>query len=253
MKNKILAAALIAAFPSLAQADTFAGIYAGVQYWDMDAQGEFGTSSSTQEYDLSDEGKASIWLAVEHPVPLLPNLKLRYNQMDTDGFADVEDFEFGGITYNGESTLDAELDHADIIMYYELFDNPLTSLDVGLNLKYGDYKVTVVGEVEVDDTTVTATSKESYKGVIPMLYGATELGIPGTGFSIYGEANWIGVGDYSAYDVQVGTQYLLIDNLAVEAAIQLGYRKVKFDLDDVDDLTIDAEFDGIYGGVQVHF
>ncbi|MBD1390053.1 TIGR04219 family outer membrane beta-barrel protein [Neiella sp. HB171785] len=253
MKNRLLAAAVLAALPALAQADTFAGIYAGVQYWDMDAEGEFGTGNTTQQYGLNDEGKASIWLAVEHPVPLLPNLKLRYNQMDTDGFADVEDFEFGDIIYNGESTIDAELDHTDIIMYYEIFDNPLTNLDIGLNLKYGDYKVSVVGEVEVGDSTIKESSEESYKGVIPMLYGATELVIPGTGFSIYGEANWIGYDDYNAYDVQIGTQYLLVDNLAVEAAIQLGYRKVKLDLDDVDDLTIDAEFDGVYAGLQVHF
>lgn len=253
MKSKLLALAAVAALPFASQADTFAGIYMGAQYWDMDAEGGFGSGNVTQEYTLNDEGKGIFWMAVEHPLPFLPNFMMRYNQMDTYGYADVEDFEFGGIVYNGESDVDAELDHLDLVMYYEILDNSLTSLDVGVNLKYGDYKVTVTGDTIVDDIVYTETTKESYKGVIPMVYGAAQLGVPGTGLSFFGEANWIGVGDANAYDVQIGAQYLFIDNLAVEAGAQIGYRKVKFDIDDVSDLTIDAEFDGAFAGVMVHF
>ncbi|MBW8191034.1 TIGR04219 family outer membrane beta-barrel protein [Neiella marina] len=253
MKTKLIALAALATLPFASQADTFAGVYMGAQYWDMNADGGFGTGDLTQDYDLYDEGKGVIWVAVEHPVPLLPNFMLRYNQMDTDGSADVVDFEFGGIVYDGKSTVDAELDHIDMVMYYEILDNSLTSLDIGVNLKYGDYKVSVTGETTIGDTVVEESSQENYKGVIPMVYAASQLGIPGTGLSFFGEVNWIGVGDANAYDVQIGAQYLLIDNLAVDAGVQVGYRKVKFDIDDVSDLTIDAQFDGAFAGVMVHF
>lgn len=238
----------------LANADTLGGIYMGAQYWDMQADGAFGSNDNLQSYDLSDEGKGSVWIAIEHPVPLVPNLKLRYNQLDTDGSADVADFEFGGITYNGTSTVDAELDHFDAIFYYEFLDNDLVSLDLGVNIKYGDFQVDISGETtDSNGNSVTASSSESYKGVIPMLYGAGAIGIPTTGLSLYAEANWIGYDDYNAYDVQAGAEYLVIDNPVIELGLQLGYRKIKIDVEDLSDLYIDTEFDGAYAGVMAHF
>lgn len=254
MKKTLISIAILAASPMLAQADTLAGVYAGAQYWDMQADGAFGSNNRLQEYDLKDEGKGSVWIAIEHPVPLLPNVKLRYNQMDTDGSADVVDFSFGGRTFNGASTVDAELDHFDGIFYYEILDNDLVAIDLGVNVKYGDFKVDITGEVsESGGGTATVTTREDYKGVIPMLYGAAEVGIPTTGLSVYAEANWVGFDDYNAYDVQAGAQYLFIDNLAVEMGLQVGYRKIMIDVEDLSNLYIDADFDGAYAGLMVHF
>ncbi|GAA5215875.1 TIGR04219 family outer membrane beta-barrel protein [Corallincola platygyrae] len=255
--NKTLAAMIasstLLAAPA-AMADTIAGVYVGAQYWDMEASGSVGTDNSMEEFDLEDEYKGSVWIAIEHPVPVLPNLKLRYNQLDTDGSADVVDFEFGGNTYNGNATTDLETDHLDIIMYYELLDNDTVWLDLGLNLKYGDYKVSVTGEI--DDGaggTLVDTTNESYNGVIPMLYGAGGVGFPFTGLGLFGEANWIGYDDHNAYDVQAGVRWMFLDNPAIDMEVQLGYRMISLDVEDLGDIYADVEFEGGFLGLQAHF
>ncbi|RCU51589.1 MULTISPECIES: TIGR04219 family outer membrane beta-barrel protein [Corallincola] len=255
--NKIFATlltggALIAA--PAAMADTIAGLYVGAQYWHMSADGSVGSDTTMEDFNLSDDDKGAVWLALEHPVPLLPNLKLRYNQLDTDGEADVTDFEFGGETYNGLATTDLDLDHLDIIMYYEILDNDTVWLDLGLNLKYGDYKVAVTGEI--DDGaggTVSTSTSEKYNGVIPMLYGAGGVGFPFTGLGLFGEANWIGYDSNYLYDVQGGVSWKFLDNPAIDAEIQLGYRKLHFNVDDLSDIYADVDFDGGFIGVQAHF
>ena len=42
-------------------------------------------------------------------------------------------------------------------------------------------------------------------------------------------------------------------NLAIDLTLQLGYRAVTLELDDLDDIYSDLEFKGIYAGLEVHF
>jgi hypothetical protein len=45
----------------------------------------------------------------------------------------------------------------------------------------------------------------------------------------------------------------LIDNLAIDVNLTAGYRAVKLQLEDIDDLYTDIEFKGVFAGVVVHF
>jgi outer membrane protein len=252
--KKTLIASLVALLPITSQADTLLGVYAGGQYWDMEATGAFGDNPAIEPFNLADDKKQSFWLAVEHFIPLVPNIKLRHNQLDTHGLGLHTEFSFGDKTFSNDMNLDAELDHTDIILYYEIFDNDLISLDVGANLKYGDYKITVTGDVSVDgQPALSASSTEEYSGVIPTLYLMGEIGIPSTDITLYGDISYLSFDGDTAYDVQGGLKYRLIDNMAVDMDIQLGYRKILIDVEDLSGLYIDAEFDGYFGGVEFHF
>lgn len=248
--KKLALATTLALSSFFAQADTIAGVYIGGQVWDMEAEGSFGSSEQLQAFELEDDKKSSYWAALEHPIPLLPNLKLRQNELDTMGMANVEDFEFGDRVYDGDTLVDAELDHLDVIMYYELFDNSIFSIDFGLNFKYAEYSVSVSAN---EPNPIFTEETVDYNGVIPMVYLATEVGILGTDLDVFAEGSWIGFDDHNVYDAMAGLKYSFVDNIIVDLDIRLGYRSMKFDIQDLDDMYVDAQFDGAFAGIEFHF
>jgi len=100
-----LSAVLLSAVSVQAQADTLIGLYAG-------ADGLVNTGESN---NISADNKVvgSYYLAFDHPVPLLPNVKLRYTRSDQNGLDDQ---------------------FLDALGYYEVLDN-IVKLDVGLGAK----------------------------------------------------------------------------------------------------------------------
>ncbi|WP_354622704.1 TIGR04219 family outer membrane beta-barrel protein [Psychromonas sp. MME2] len=240
--------------PLAVQADTIAGLYAGAQIWNMESSGSFGEDGTMQSFNLDDKTKGSFWVALEHPIPVIPNIKIRYNQLDVKGYSDVNNLEFGDYTFTGHASVDAKLDHFDFILYYEILDNDIVSLDLGLNAKYGDFKVKLDGTVEDNQgNSLSQSAEESYNGVIPLGYVAAEIGLPFTGLGVYGEVNWIGYDDHHVHDIQGGIFWNMIETLAIDATVQFGYRDIKFDIEDLSGIYADAEFKGAYAGLQLHF
>ncbi len=250
-KMALALSALLAA--GVAQADTLGGIYVGAQYWDLASDGTIEDQSASATFDLGDEAKGSAWIAIEHPIPLLPNFKARYNQLDGEGVATlngeivIDDKTFADDT---EMTLDAKLDHVDAVLYYEILDNDLVALDLGLNIKVGDFELTGVGE---DPTGAAITASGSYSGPIPLLYAAGEVGLPLTGLGVFGEVSGLAYSGNQFYDAQAGVGYNVLDNPAIVLTAQLGYRIFKLKAEDLDDINADLDFDGAFAGVVAHF
>lgn len=129
-----------------------------------------------------------------------------------------------------------------------MFDNDLISFDFGITGRDFDSDI-VVRESEQSGRS----AKLSASGIVPMLYAYTNIGLPFTGFNFYAEGNFLSLDDNVLYDLQAGVSYELIDNLAVDINVTLGYRTVKLELDDLDDLYSALDFDGVFAGVVVHF
>ncbi len=251
MKKALLAASCAAMLSASAHAD-FLGIYIGGSVWDQEASGVFGEKDNLVDFNLEDDKKNSYYIAFEHPVPLIPNVKVAVSDLDTQGQTVLaEDFTFQGETFPAGSSVDGTLDlsYVDYTFYYEILDNGLVSLDLGLTGRDVDGFAGVEGTVDV----VTLTADEDFSGIVPMLYGAAEIGLPFTGLSLFGEANLLAFDDHSFYDAQVGVAYELIDNLAVDMSIFVGYRQVVLDIEDVDDVYADVDFKGVFAGAEIHF
>lgn len=242
-----------------ASADMVFGVYAGVQGWDMDAEGGFGTvdefnqsgNNSHADFNFDSQTQGSFYLAIEHPVPILPNIKIKHNQMDTDGATRLNStFEFGGTTYSVDSSLDTQIDltNTDIIMYYEILDNDLVTVDVGINVKLVDGQLDVAN---VDDPL--QRSRETFSGPVPMLYGAVKIGLPFTGLGVFADGSFLSVGDHTLYDYEAGIDYTFIDNMAIDMTLQVGYRAIKLELEDLDDINSNLDFDGVFVGLEAHF
>lgn len=86
-----------------------------------------------------------------------------------------------------------------------------------------------------------------------MLYASTQVSIPGTGLSVFAEGNFLSIDDHTLLDYQAGIAYALIDNMLIDVTLQAGYRMVDLELDDLDDVYADLQFDGAFAGVEVHF
>jgi len=241
-------AAMGAAMP--VQADTIFGLYAGAQLWNMDGDGTFGNADQSSEgtVDFDSEKQNVFYVAIEHPIPFVPNLKFKRTDLEDQGSGNAS-FKFEDFDFSGGFTADVDFSHTDIILYYEILDN-VVSLDVGLNVMQMDGHVVVNG---VDALNNPRTERVDFDGYIPTLYLAAEAALPLTGLSIGGEISGLAVGGSSFYDYQVQIQYNVIDNMAVDVGLQLGYRATGLKLDDVDNLDTDLTFSGPYAGIQVHF
>ncbi|GAB3037376.1 TIGR04219 family outer membrane beta-barrel protein [Bowmanella dokdonensis] len=234
-----------------AHADTLLGLYAGAQGWDTSADGGFANSSDVTEFSLSDETLGTFYLALEHPVPLLPNLKVRSMKLDNTGNATLSDsFEFGGEVYPANTMLNTqmEIDAIDYILYYELFDNDIVSFDFGLNAKDVDGFISVA-----DAADPSLEASQVFSGIVPLVYGKLEVGMPLTGWGLLAEGNFLSIDDSTLYDYQAAVTYRMLDNLAVDLTLQLGYRAFVLELDDLDNTYTDLRFKGPYAGLEVHF
>ena len=252
MKKTVLSLGLIAALASVScQADTLLGLYAGAQGWNMQTSGGFFENGNNGGFNFGDETKSNFYVALEHPVPLIPNLKVQKTEMDTNGdVTSGTSFTFGG-AISLDATVNIQLSATDYILYYELFDNDLISFDFGINAKYveGEFVVT-------DKSDPSQTGREDFSGPIPMLYSRLAIGIPFTGFGAYVEGSYLSLDDNDVTDYQAVITYSLMENLALDVTFQVGYRAVTLELDYSDDnnnINSDLEFKGPFAGLEVHF
>ncbi|MFD2165347.1 TIGR04219 family outer membrane beta-barrel protein [Thalassotalea euphylliae] len=260
MKKTLLAAGIAALISTSVHADVV-GVYVGGHVWDNEASGVFGESGGQVDYSLEDETQNYFYIAVEHPFPFIPNVKLAKSELDTMGDTTLtQDITFGDTDFASGSVVDAAFDvsYMDYTFYYELFDNGLFSFDFGLTARDFDGDVKLSSTVEITgpegtpvEVPIDGTIKTSE--IVPMLYARTKVGLPLTGLNFFAEGNFLSLDDHTLYDYQAGVSYDLIDNVIVDMNIMAGYRSVRLELEDLDDLYSDIDFDGVFAGIEVHF
>ncbi|GLX78039.1 outer membrane protein [Thalassotalea insulae] len=253
--KKLLAVTLsVTLYSGAVQADAI-GVYIGGQYWDNQASGKFGENNQQVDFNLSDEQQGSFFIALEHPIPFIPNAKIASTSLDTQGMTTlVSEINFGDETFAVGSEVSAEFDvsYIDYTLYYEIFDNGLFSFDIGLTGRDFDGDVSVSSILMAGESS-TSTGTIATDEMVPMLYAATSIGLPFTGFNVFAEGNFLSIDDHNLYDYQAGISYELIDNLAVDINLTLGYRAVQLSLEDIDNLYTDLDFKGVFAGAVVHF
>ncbi|MCH7335597.1 TIGR04219 family outer membrane beta-barrel protein [Acinetobacter sp. NIPH 2699] len=254
---KISMLALGTSLCGLAQADVI-GIKADVSYWFYDGKAQVKPKSTSlanqtgqdnllldpymdsREYDLDRKGSAQLSLAFEHPIPLIPNAKIRHVNLKTQTENEVL----------GQPIYDLDIAHTDFILYYEILDN-IVDADVGFGATSlnGDVKTLLadptssfykMGKVDIDKT-------------IPVIYGSAGVKLPFTGLSAKGELLYSNFNDTKITDAQAELQYNFIDNLLVDVGLKAGYRILDIKLDDYEKNDLKFNFKGPYIGIDIHF
>jgi len=254
MKFPTLLGLLLTGASISAQADTVLGVYAGAQVWYVETDGTFfdetSSDSQIQGFNFDDETQGSFYIAFEHFVPLIPNVKINHTQLATSGTTQLSStFTFNNEIFDVDASVFTDVDIAttDFILYYEIFDNDLFSIDLGLNGKR------ISGDLTIADDASGLQTEESFTGIVPLLYSRVEFNLPFSGVGVYAEGNYIDIDGNSLSDFQAGIKYDVIDSLALDLTLQAGYRDISIELDDVDDISSDLSFSGLYAGVEIHF
>lgn len=241
----IASAILISSAP--AQAD-FIGIYASADYWNTAGSSKIAQNNTAQQnFDHDDQGVASLSVSVEHPVPLIPNARVRYVQLKQDNSTSSNVFVFQNQTFAGNTQLETDLTNTDLLAYYEILDT-VVSVDIGLGAKL------LNGDFSVRSNLVPSISRTiKVKETLPVAYASVGGSLPFTGFSVKAEAVIGQNQDVSTSDLQAEVKYDFIDNLAIDMGAKLGYRMLKIDMENVKNTDAKLDFNGPYLGLELHF
>jgi outer membrane protein len=195
-----------------------------------------GTSADVEHVLHWDEETDIVLKAyIEHPVPMLPNIKLAFSDLSHEGAGPVTDFTWGSIDIplgNIQSSMNLQM--YDLTLYYELLDN-WAEVDAGVTLRYFD------GDISV--RTAVLGEGTDFDLFVPMLYAKARFNIPATDISLQAEANAISYDDSTLYDYELAIRYTLAMGLGVEG----GYRAIHVDSEDLaDGLVADMDFSGFF-------
>lgn len=258
--KKVLAAAVVAAsLPQAASALPLVDFYAGGYYWDQTVSGDAGSTVDTA--DLEDDlnldagGQNVLYVAFEHPVPVVPNIKIKMTDMSSDGTGTLSNtLNLGGqsITTNTEVASELDLTHTDYTLYWGL-PLPIVTLDFGLTLRQFDGSMSAV-----PTDGVTSSASADLDVTVPMGYLKAGVDVPLTGLSFGGDINVISYGDSGITDYDLNMTYVLPVIPLLDVGITAGYRSFDLEInpDDFggsdDDLSAEATVAGPYIGLSLH-
>jgi len=214
---------------SSAQAD-FIGVKASTDYWKYSADLSNPASPQSQP-QLEDDHGMSFSVAVEHPVPFLPNAKIKHSNLQAESDQSVA----------GVKSHQVDLDYSDFILYYEILDN-VVSADVGFGAKLLD------GDIQQNFTQNTEVSE-----TLPMIYAEAGVKLPFTGLSAKAEASFAKLTDTQVTDAQLELKYNFVDTVLVDVGAKAGYRILDIQLEKGSNQEAKLKFKGPYIGLEAHF
>ena len=199
------------------------------------------TSGGSNVMRETQENSAYVWALVKHPVPVIPNLRVEYVNISSEGRANGT---WGsGTAASSKSTLDMQ--QIDVIPYYNILDNTFwATIDLGLDVKMVnlDYKI--------------ADASYEYKKTlpIPMGYARVRVEVPRTSFGVEADIKYIAYGKSVISDARAKMDYTFNSFRIVQPAIEVGYRVEKIKIDESSEsIKTDIDFSGFYAGLMLRF
>ncbi|HRH76386.1 MAG TPA: TIGR04219 family outer membrane beta-barrel protein [Cellvibrionaceae bacterium] len=263
-KHTLLVPLLVTTAFTLAQtthADTL-GLRAGVEYWNADLSGEAQSQTARikktgkpvkfDEWQFYGETYNSVWVNFEHPVPLVPNIRMTYTNIENAKSRTVR-YGTPALYYYRQESVALTFDNIDFTFYYEVLDNWI-NLDVGLTARSlnGDFEALslTTGKIQITEPTQDRTKLNE---VVPMLYLNGRINIPFVdGLYVQSVFNGATLKGNTLYDADVRVGYDL-DLVALDIGIYGGYRRMALKSTDLGNLYADAYMDGLIAGLEVHF
>ncbi len=207
--------------------------------------------------DARIEDKTQPWarLKFEHPIPIIPNIKLAYTPVKFEGGGTLtQDIRWGNFTFaiNTNYNLSVKLDRVDATLYYNLpFIKTATAgkldVELGLNVR----TITFEGKLQGTVAGVGIVSEvASITLPIPMGHLAAEIK-PINQLSLLGEVNYIGYSKNAYYDYRASLRLSPV-RTPLKPFVEVGYRSEKLKIDERDVKT-DINMGGAYALVGIKF
>lgn len=251
MKKSILSiVAASALFTSAANAD-FLGVEVGGATWMPEMTGDFKYGGSTMdlEDDLGygdDESSTYYWLSFEHPVPVIPNVKIIQTNLEMDSNVVSSSVTFNSTSYSTNAPAEMTLNQTDYILYYELSEGliiPFVHLDAGIAIK------NLEGELTISSDT------KDFSVPVPMGYGKIKLStsaLPFFPFDLEYETLRLSIGDNSFEDTKFGLVYNVELAAGFDVGAVAGVRKESLEIDE-SGVTANIDIEGYYFGAYFNW
>lgn len=245
---------IIASTPAFAiDATPFFSVYAGAGGWATEVSGDLGDSSTdVNDLGIDDKTNNYFYVAFEHWVPVIPNVRLEQTSISTSGTGTIStQFDFADVEFISDNAVvtDIDITMLDAVLYYEI-----AMFDVGLTFRQFDVEVEATGTVDGGEAGLEViTEFEDVDGVLPMLYVQTKIDLPFTGFYVTGSANYIAIDGKSVTDYRAAIGYGVELSIVAEVGLELGFRSFAIDLGDEEDFAGDISFSGAYLGANIKF
>jgi len=231
----------------------FVGFRVGGGSWNWNVSGDLRYKSAAindtfdfkNDLGLKDDKQTFGYVVLEHPIPLLPNIRISKTNLSTSGTGSITvSKSFGGVTYSTSDTLTTSLvlNQTDLALYYEILDNDIVGFDLGLNLKKISGSADVTG-------SVSGKTSAPIDVTVPMLYAGLQIGLPLTGLSIGADGSFISYSGNSMTDVTAYLRYTSDYFIGLEA----GVRKINLTLDNIKDTSGKLDFNGPYISLFMQF
>ena len=189
------------------------GIGGGVQLNGLDGTASY--KGNSRSFDSEDNADNYFWAYAEHPIPLLPNVKLRYQKTSEEDF---------------------ELTQFDTTLYYELLSN-IVSVDFGLKLKLAELTI------DSDDGSL----------ILPMAYVGAKFSPPFIDGQIVADFSILSYDGSEIRDISIALQYDLSGLLGFDLGFEVGYRSQNIEIDDISDINADLELSGAFTSIYFNF
>lgn len=192
------------------------------------------------------ESQGYVFATLEHPVPVLPNIRVAHTKIEHDG-SGLTSFDFNSDRFDGNVTNNVSIESTDLYAYYEILDN-IVSLDLGLNIRNLKVAYNIDASVTAGGASVNSTAQDSFSATFPMLYamvGASPL----PGLIVSGELSYIAYSGNSISDFTAKIAY----TTDFFVGLELGYRNQSYVFDDVSGNDADLSFDGVFAGAYLKF
>lgn len=241
MKKYALALSVILA-STQAQADVLgAGLGTGI--W---TSGPVGTvTTNNNEFDVKkDTGLSSsnnnyVWAYFNHPLPVIPNIRLESTQVSSSGRGS-QSVTFQGQVFAANNQTDLNLNQVDVLLYWGI---PLPIV----NINYGFGAKQFTGDLTITDGSNSETT--DLDGTVPVGYLAAQVNVPALPLSFSADIKTLG----SLYNDTTLKGRYDITSFGLKLGIEAGYRSQKLKTDDIGDIDVDMKIDGYFAGVTLVF
>ena len=249
MKKSLASLALAGALAASAQADLL-GFGAGAGMWSATPGGT--AQYEGDEFDLKDDTglskstNAYFWAYLEHPIIMLPNIRLEHTAFSTDGTGS-QAINFGGVSFPLSQKTDLTLDQLDVVFYYGL-PVPLVDINLGFGAKQVD------GEIAMSAASGLLSEKTDLSFTLPIVYAGVRFEIPGTPVGLEADMKYIGYDKSSLSDTRIKADWTLL-SAGIALAAEAGYRKQAIVIEDISgvDAEADITIDGLFAGLSLRF
>lgn len=220
-RSAILTLCLISASASAA---TILGFGAEADYYTPSASGDFDYKNTSTRFNSDDESGYQVGIYLEHPLPLLPNVRVDFTPetsfSGSDGFSGVNK---------------VSLEQTDITPYYEILDN-VVDIDLGVSFK-------------IIDATIEGVIDDRFSEVIPMGYLGVALTPPLSPLSVEGSVKYVGYAGDSLTDARIKVLWKIAAGLGAQA----GYRYESLEISNRFDINTNVTFKGPFVGLNYRF